>query len=145
MSQITRSTGAVEFWHLQFQDTEKDQGYNQNYCITIRMQKPMLTAVILQKKLLLKNLCQFTQSCLQNSFQLVFYTSLNLRHCNTLSSINNSPTTTAKFPINVPTLSSYTLLYSSYISVKHVFLYFIYCPTPYSNFTLKDVTLNLTQ
>ena len=38
-------------------------------------------------------------------------TSLTLRHCNTLSSINNSPTRKATLP-NVPTLTSYTLLTS---------------------------------
>ena len=69
------------------------------------MQKPMLLALLFcRKKLLLKNLWQFTQSCFQNSFQLVFYTLLTLGHCSTFSSINNSPT-----PLKSHSLSMYLL------------------------------------
>ena len=61
------------------------------------------STVISQKKLLLIHLYANLLSCFQNSFQLVFYTLLTLRHCNTLSYINNSPTTKVKLPINIPT------------------------------------------
>ena len=115
------STGAVGPRHLKVQDTEQDQGTTEIIASLSACKNPCFQQCCFVEILLLKNLYQFTQSCFQNSFRLVFYTSLTLRHCNTLSSINNSPTTKATLP-NVPTLTSYTLL----TSVQHV------CSTQYS-------------
>ena len=68
------------------------------------MQKPMLLALLFCRKNYCWRIYANLQSCFQNSFQLVFYTSLTLRHCNALSAISNSPTTKAKFPIKFPAM-----------------------------------------
>ena len=81
------------------------------------MQKPMILALLLcRKNHCCKIYANLHSPAFKIGFQLVFYTSITLRHCNTLSFIDNSPTTKAKFPINVPTMSAYILL----TSVKHV-------------------------
>ena len=98
----------------------------------------------------LKNLCQFTQSCFLNSFQLVFYTSLTLRRCNTLCSINNSPTTKSTLP-NV-LLILFSTLYSmlAQLSIVHntlLQLYFKRCDIePYPvTFILRILLLQHSQ
>ena len=78
------STGPVKPWHLKVQDAEQNWGCNLNYCITISMQKPMILALLLCRK----NHCWKIYANLHSpafkiGFQLVFYTSLTLRHCNT--------------------------------------------------------------
>ena len=83
------------------------------------MQKPMLLALLFCRKSYCWRIYVNLQSCFQKNFQLVFYTSLTLRHCNTLSSISNSPTTKATFPIN-------DFLCSPHLSIACL-LYFIKC------------------
>ena len=68
------------------------------------MQKPMLLALLFCRKNYCWRIYANLQSCFQNSFQLVFYTLLTLRHCSTFSSINNSPT-----PLKPHSLSMYLL------------------------------------
>ena len=51
-------------------------------------------------KILLKNLYYGVKKiCLQNSFQLMFSTSLTLTYCNTLNSVNTCPTMNATFTV----------------------------------------------
>ena len=123
-------TGVVEPRHVKSRIESKIRVTTEIIASLSASKNPCFQQCYFVEILWLKNLCQFTQSCFLNSFQLVFYTSLTLRRCNTLSLLTTPL-------LQNPHYLMY-FLYSSQLCIACL-LNLVQCTTPYSNFISKEI------